>query len=115
MMNPMQRRLAPKHVFGKTAILLLLLAVINVSAFAKHAQFLPESDPIHYLSSATKMNVDHSPVIIGLAQTGRITNFVPPRPELRSISVIPSQKVAITEISVIVSLQHRSPPSAFLS
>lgn len=50
----LKRRL--QRLPASTAILLLLLAVVGLSIFARTAKFLPKSDPAHYVEKVSKMD-----------------------------------------------------------
>jgi hypothetical protein len=91
--------------------LLLLFAVTGLSTIAKINWYLPQSDPGHYLTTATKMKVadSHTTFTIGSLQPAReLLLSLPQEPamfleERREISIPPMLLTAI--------LLLRSPPS----
>jgi hypothetical protein len=100
--------------FVKGALLaLLLFAVPTLSTLAKTSWYLPQSNPGHYLNIASKMQVRHCAVILEKAPLHTTAKLPIPQPVTRSAreddSVPPKPA-----IGVIVSLQHRSPPSLSL-
>jgi hypothetical protein len=64
----------------RTTVILLLFALAGLSALAKQSKYLPESNPIHFLSNATKMNVAHAPVLFVAAPLSALAKVVPPQP-----------------------------------
>lgn len=108
-LRPMQRSNS-RIVLIKSMTLMLLFAVVGLSAVARHGQYLPESDPIHHISSATKMNVCDAPVLPIPAQAHRAITLVPPSPEFNPVQSTHTETVYLPQIGLIVSLQHRSPP-----
>ena len=101
-----------KRILARTTVLLLVVAVAGVSTLAKYSQYSPKSDPIHFLSKATKMDVAHHPVDFAADPLHQIVAAVPPPPTFRTTQPVePESFHHLREISVTVSLQHRSPPS----
>lgn len=70
-------------VLKRAVPLLLLFAVTGLSTIAKINWYLPQSDPGHYLTTATKMKVadSHSGFNIGTLQPAR-KPFLSPQPEI---------------------------------
>lgn len=101
---------AAKRVLSKTSILLLLVGLAGLSALAKHSDYLPKSNPAHYISHAAKMNLEHLSADFAPARVHRVDGLVPPKPERPSVPLVASQKLELPQIGLTVSLQHRSPP-----
>jgi hypothetical protein len=99
--------------FVKGALLaLLLFAVPTLATLAKNSWYLPQSNPGHYLNTASKMQVRHCPVILEKTPLQATTKLPMPQPIARSTREADSEPPK-PSIGVTVSLQHRSPP--FLS
>jgi hypothetical protein len=92
------------------AILILAFSVVVFSAAAKHSQFLPQSDPAHFLSNAAKMNVSHSLHLFVPLRTQTIPDSLPVPTELYVIARIRSEKPVTSQVDWTLCLQHRSPP-----
>jgi len=107
----MMRKIDDKRMLARTAVLLLLLAVAGLSTLAMHTRYLPKSNPLHFFSKATKMNVEHHPAILAAGPLYSVAELAPPRPEFRTAQVRQPEKVHLQQIGLILSLQHRSPPS----
>jgi len=90
---------------------LLLFAVPALSTLAKNSWYLPQSNPIHYLNIASKMQVPHVPVVLEKAPLRPIAMLVP-APEVIRSTHEPDLEPPKPSIGVTVSLQHRSPPSS---
>ena len=107
----LRKCLAP---FGRGALLaLLLFAVPALSTLAKNSWYLPQSNPVHYLNIASKMQVPHVPVVLEKAPLRPIAMMVP-APEVIRSTHEPDPEPPKPSIGVTVGLQHRSPPSLFL-
>jgi hypothetical protein len=101
-----------RRILARTTVLLLVFAVAGVSILAKYIQYSPKSDPIHFFSKATKVDVAHHPVDFAADPLYQVVAAVPPLPTFRTIQLVePESFHHLREISVTVSLQHRSPPS----
>ena len=111
MADQTMRRTDSKGVLAKIAILLLLFAVAGLSTLAKNSKYLPKSDPTHFLSNATKMNVGHLPVLFFAIQYAPRAKVVPVERRFRMLQPVSSEKIDLPQIGLIISLQHRSPPS----
>jgi hypothetical protein len=86
----------------------LALSVVLLGAAARHSQFIPQSDPAHFLSNASKMNVSYSsllPVVIPVIPT-----VLPLQPGFFVIPIVRPEEFAASQIARILCLQHRSPP-----
>jgi hypothetical protein len=107
----LRKCLAP---FVKGALLaLLLFAVPALSTLAKNSWYLPQSNPVHYLNIASKMQVPHCPLILERAPLHPIVDLLPVPPVTRSTRE-PDAEPPKPSLGVIISLRHRSPPSLFL-
>lgn len=100
-----------RRVLIRAAILLLLCTVPALSVAAKHSQFLPKSNPTHFLSSTAKMNVVH-PLVLSLPESAYLpAKTIPPQAEFCTSAVVCSEELDLPQIGLVISLQHRSPPS----
>jgi len=102
-------RIEPRPAIRRLAILFLAFSVVVLSAAAKHNRFLPKSNPAHFLSKASKMNLGPSPDFVPLA-TRTIPNTLPVPAEFRVLALIQPENLAASQIGLILCLQHRSPP-----
>lgn len=100
-----------RRLAGQTLLLLLALAIPTLSTVAKNSWYLPQSDPGHYLTIASKMKVAGSPVMLHRDSLEPIARVIPPQPQRGRISRLESEP-AVPWISLAVSLQQRSPPSS---
>lgn len=105
------RRNNSKRVLIKTTALLLIFAIAGLSTLAKQSRYLPESNPTHFLSNAAKMDEPHQPIHFAPAVLRPVAKIAPPQSEFRTRFVLDSEKPDLPEIGLVVSLQHRSPPS----
>jgi hypothetical protein len=103
------RRNHSQRIAARTAILLLLVALVGLSALARHSQYLPKSDPTHYFSNSTKMEIVHLPVLF-FPSAIFPARVVPDEPAFQRSPREASQRIGIPQIGLVVSLQHRSPP-----
>jgi hypothetical protein len=100
--------------FVKGALLaLLLFAVPTFATLAKNSWYLPQSNPVHYLNIASKMQVPHVPVVLEKAPLQPIAMLIP-APEVIRVACESDPEPPRPSIGVTVSLQHRSPPSLSL-
>lgn len=100
-----------KRILPKAAILLLLaVALVGLSALARHCDYLPQSNPIHRTSHVIKMNVVHLSIDFVTAQPHRVDSLIPPKPERARLRVVSPERLELPQIGLTVSLQHRSPP-----
>jgi len=102
-----------KRIFCRVAILALLFAVAGLATAAKKSWYSPRSNPTHYLSIASKAKVSHAPADLSSPQFREpIARIVPPQP-VRHVNRWEADEVPpAPRISVVVSMQHRSPPQA---
>jgi hypothetical protein len=100
-----------KPLFLKSAILFLLLGVAGLSTFAKVSQYYPRSNSAHYVSIANKMNVGHPPAVLMQKPLHPVARIAPPQPAFRTILRVEPEIPTAQQIGLVVSLQHRSPPS----
>ena len=106
----LRRCLAP---FVRGALLaLLLFAVPALSTLAKNSWYLPQSNPVHYLNIASKMQVPHVPVVLEKAPLRPIAMLIPAPEEAIRSTHEPDLEPPKPSIGVTVTLQHRSPPSS---
>jgi hypothetical protein len=90
--------------------LLLLLSVTGLSTLAKINWYLPQSNPGHYLTTATKMKVAHA-ASLNTDALHSVRKLVPsPQPEI-GIFAEERRETSIPRMLLTVILLHRSPPS----
>jgi hypothetical protein len=107
----MIRKNPSTSILARTAVLLLIFAIAGLSTLAKHSQYLPKSNPTHFFSNATKMNVAHLPALFFAAPNAPIAKVIVHRPAFRRLSPVSSESIDLPQIALTISLQHRSPPS----
>jgi hypothetical protein len=102
-----------RRIICRVAILALLLAVTGFVTAAKKSWYSPRSSPTHYLSIASKAKVGHAPADLSSPQVRvAVARIVPPQP-VRQMNRWEADEVPpAPRISVVVSMQHRSPPPA---
>jgi hypothetical protein len=105
------RRNDSRQIPSKAAILLLLVALFGLSTLARHSQYLPETNPVHFFSSTTKMDVDHLPALF-FPEATLVAKVFPDDPRCQRFLRTTSQEIDVPQISLTLSLQHRSPPVA---
>ena len=100
-----------RRLLAKAAILVLLVAIVGLSALAKQNQFLAKNNPAHFLVKSAKMNVTHLPVLFLPPTIYSFTALLPPAPPYPRSPLQLSEKIDLPQIGLTLSLQHRSPPS----
>ena len=112
---PMERQKITSHfsrsLFAKLSILALLVAVAGFSTAAKNSCYYSRSNPVHYLSIASKMKVVHAAPVLDRTALEPVARCVPARPECDAARRDRRESPPVRQISVRVSLQHRSPPA----
>jgi hypothetical protein len=91
-------------------MLLLLVSVGGLETQAKNSEYLPQSDPGHYLSIASKMKVVQSPAILAAKHLPFVSVEVSAQPILRISPSERSEEPHFQQISLTASLRLRSPP-----
>ena len=107
----MMRKTDGKQMLAKAAVLLLLFAVTGLSILSMHTRYLPKSNPIRFISKAAKMNVAHHSAVPAAGPLYRAAELAPPQPEFRTVLAVQPERFHLRQIGLILSLQHRSPPS----
>lgn len=95
----------------KSAILLLLLAIAGLSTFVKVSQYYPETASTRYVTIANKMNMAHPPALLAKTPLHPVARIVLPQPAVRVTRRAEPEIPFTQRIGLVVSLQHRSPPS----
>jgi len=104
-------REAPRPLLFKSAILLLLFGVAGLSTLAKISQYYPQTAPMRYVTIANKMNVAHPPALLARKPLYTIARAML-QPSVYCLTRCVEPDVPCTQrIGIVVSLQHRSPPS----
>jgi len=96
---------------ARIAVFLLLLSVGGLETLAKSNEYLPSSNPSHYLSIASKLNVGHPSVIFAAKPLPFVSPVVPAQPVFCFSLLKQFEEPHIQQISLAASLRHRSPPS----
>jgi len=97
-------------VFSKFALIFLLFGLAGLATAAKDAQYYPKANPARHVSLATKLNVQHAPVVFGRTHLEKVAQIIAakPRPIIRRL---PEPELLLIEpVAITVTLQHRSPP-----
>jgi hypothetical protein len=95
----------------RIGVCLLILVFTGLSVQARQNEYLPKSNPAHYLSIATKVKVNHALAYRVPAQLDAVALVLPPEPQFHSFLPVVFVKPHLRQIGLTVSLQHRSPPS----
>ena len=101
-----------KIVPVQVAVVTLLVFLAGFSTLAKNVQYLPESNPAHYLSIASKMkaNSDCTITQLKLQPTQQSSQLVIPEAVIPVFTFDPREAPFVQRISLIVSLRYRAPP-----
>jgi uncharacterized membrane protein len=91
-------------------VLALIFTVAAFSATAKHSQFLPKSNPAHFISNMSKMNVSHSPDLAVPLSASGIPKIIPAHPVFRVLATVRPEDLDSSQLGLTLSLQQRSPP-----
>ena len=96
----------------RVVVVALLVFLAGFSTLAKNVQYLPKSNPAHYLSIASKMkaNSDCTVAQLKLQLTQPSSRLVIPEAVLPVFSFDPREAPSVQRISLIVCLQYRAPP-----
>lgn len=98
------------RVVRRALALLLFVAIPGLSTLAKVNWYLPQSDPGHYVTTATKLRVAHAPVLNTDAVESANEPLVSPNPEIAAVVTEPSE-TSIPRMILRAILLRRSPPS----
>ncbi|HYL69452.1 MAG TPA: hypothetical protein VEX69_09820 [Candidatus Limnocylindria bacterium] len=102
-----------KKVLGRLASVLLLLVVAGYTTHAKTCWYCAPSNPVHYLSIASKATVVNASADIDHHQVLEpVIRLVPMPPVIDGHRRYENEILLIQRISITVSLQHRSPPTS---
>ena len=111
-MSRTKREEHPRRVVAKALIFLLIVSVTGLSILADKDQYLPKSDLAHYLKIASKMNVVHSPVVLDRTPLERVAKVILRQPTFYFSRWEMPEIPLLERVGLIVSHQHRSPPSS---
>jgi hypothetical protein len=103
-----------KRILVKATILFLLFGVEELAALAKHSEFLPESNPLHYISKSAKMDALHHSVDFILSPFYPAGRVVLPLPEFFAVLLDQFETITCRQIDPAASFQHRAPPATLL-
>jgi len=104
-----------KFVPVQLAVVALLMFLAGFSTLAKNVQYLPKSNPAHYLSIASKMKADSDCAVAKLKLqqlqlTQPSSRLVIPEAVVPVFTFDPREAPFIQLISLIVCLRYRAPP-----
>ena len=100
-----------KRYLARIAVVMLLVLVPVLSTFAKNSAYYPPTNLTHYVSIASKMNLNHSAAILEIAPLRPVANVVTVQPIFSRTRKTQPDAPPIQQIGLTVSLQHRSPPA----
>ena len=102
-----------KNMLVRLATVVLLLVVAGFTTHAKTCWYYSPSNPVHYISMASKAKVAHAPADLDQQRALEpVIRFVPIPPANDSHRENENEILPIPRISVTISLQHRSPPTS---
>jgi hypothetical protein len=99
------------RVLHRVLALLLLAAVPGLSTLAKISWYLPQSNPGHYLTTATKMKVAHAPAVKADAVQSVRRLVVSPQPEMAILSEERQETSVLLMLFTVIC--STGPPSEF--
>jgi hypothetical protein len=96
----------------QVAVVALLVFLAGFSTLAKNVQYLPKSNPVHYLSIASKMkaNSDCAVAELKLQPAQLSPRLLIPEPVLVLPSFHSREASFVPRVSLIACLQYRAPP-----
>ena len=96
----------------RIVVVTLLVFLAGFSTLAKNVQYLPKSNPAHYLSIASKMKADSDCAVaqLKLQPTQPSSRLVIPEAALPVFTFDPREAPFVEQISLIACLQYRAPP-----
>lgn len=100
---------------AKIAVLLLLILLAGFAATLKFGLYFPQGDPIAQAAMSNKMDVAHAPATYHAAPVESATEIVPSEARCETFRREPPPPPVNQMLGLTLSLQHRSPPSSFLS
>ncbi len=102
---------ANRLVYVRIAIVFLLVAIAGFSTLAKNSQYYSRSNPAHFLNISSKMKVGQAPAVLDREPLRLVARLVRPLRQVRSYPVIEQEVLELPSIGIMLTLQHRSPPS----
>ena len=96
----------------RVVVVALLVFLAGLSTLAKNVQYLPKSNPAHYLSIASKMKADSDRNVahLKLQPTQPSSRLVIPQAVLPVFTFDPREAPFVGRISLMACLQYRAPP-----
>jgi hypothetical protein len=96
----------------RVAVVTLLVFLTGFSTLAKNVQYLPKSNPAHYLSIASKMKASSDCTVAQLKlQPAQLSPRLPiPEPVLVLSSFHSREGSFVPRISLVACMQYRAPP-----
>jgi hypothetical protein len=99
-----------RRLLARVAALLMIVGVVGLSTVAKNTGYLPNSNPAHYISAASKMSPVHSPDFLDRLTLHPISKLIPQKPPSRETHRNDPELPPINQIVPISIYQHRPPP-----
>jgi hypothetical protein len=96
----------------RVVVVALLVFLAGFSTLAKNVQYLPKSNPAHYLSIASKMKADSDCTVtqLKLQPTQPSSRLLIPEAVIPVFTFDPREAPFIQQISITVCLRYRAPP-----
>jgi hypothetical protein len=96
----------------RVVVVALLVFLAGFSTLAKNVQYLPKSNPAHYLSIASKMKADSDcgAAQLKLQPTQPSSRLAIPEAVLPVFTFDPREAPFVQRISLMVCLRYRAPP-----
>lgn len=99
-----------RRVWARLLIVLLLFGVAGLSTVAKDSLYKFHSPTAQHVTSAIKMQTAHQ-TAVELEPAMPVLATLPASPEYRRAQLKSLRASFVPSVGVVVSLQHRSPPS----
>jgi hypothetical protein len=94
----------------RTFVVLLLISVSSLATLARTNWYLPQSNPGHYLTIASKTIVVPIPAVLTCALLRPLIGLIPATPQVQVIDRTESVPI-VSWTSLSITVQHRPPPS----
>lgn len=98
------------RLVNRTAVGVLVLAVLALSTLAKTSSYLPQRNPGHSLTEIVKIKTTDSQLSLNPELLQPIAKVTPLLPEAQRISYQFPVEMSVLSIALTISPQHRAPP-----
>jgi hypothetical protein len=98
-------------VYVRLAIVFLLVAIAGFSTLAKNSQYYSRSNPAHFLNISSKMKVSQAPAVLDREPLQLVARIAVPLRPVQVCRVVEQEVPEVRSIGIMLTLQHRSPPS----